>query len=267
MAWQRTAAIALRQLYLIRGSPARVLPLFLYVVVDICSWGFLTRYLDSVASAPVRFLPVLLGAVLLWDFLSRVMQGVTMAFFEDVWSRNFVNVFATPICSFEYLLGLGLCAVATSMIGLVSMLAVARFVFGLPLSVYGPSLVGFVLVLFAFGSALGILGCSLVLRYGPASEWFVWPIPAFLAPFSGVVYPISTLPAWMQPVSSILPSTYVFEGLRAVAAGAPAPRAALAIGAALSLLYVALAFATFRMVYRHAVRTGLIARYSAETVS
>jgi ABC-2 type transport system permease protein len=160
-----------------------------------------------------------------------------------------------------------LCAVATSVIGLVSMLLVARFVFGLPLTVYGPSLAGFVLVLFAFGSALEILGCSLVLRYGPASGWFVWPIPAFLAPFSGVVYPIATLPAWMQPVSAILPSTYVFEGLRAVVEGSPAPRAALGIAAVLALLYVALGFAAFRYVYRHAVRTGLIARYSAESVS
>ena len=42
-------------------------------------------------------MPALLGAVLLWDFLTRVMQGVTMAFFEDVWTRNFLNIFATPL--------------------------------------------------------------------------------------------------------------------------------------------------------------------------
>ena len=47
--------------------------------------------------AAFNFVPALLGAVLLWDFLTRVMQGVTMAFFEDVWSRNFLNLFATPL--------------------------------------------------------------------------------------------------------------------------------------------------------------------------
>ena len=51
-------------------------------------------------------MPALLGAVLLWDFLTRVMQGVTMAFFEDVWSRNFLNFFATPLRTSEYLAGL-----------------------------------------------------------------------------------------------------------------------------------------------------------------
>ena len=37
---------------------------------------------------------MLLGAVLLWDFFSRVMHGVTTTFFEDVWSRNFLNLFS-----------------------------------------------------------------------------------------------------------------------------------------------------------------------------
>jgi hypothetical protein len=78
----RTFAVVLRQYYLIRGSLSRVIPLFAWVVVDIVLWGFLTRYLNSVASSPFDFVPVLLGATLLWDFFSRVMHGVTMAFFE-----------------------------------------------------------------------------------------------------------------------------------------------------------------------------------------
>src|SRR3954466_15317997 len=109
----RTSAVVLRQLYLLRGSPARVLPLFIWVAIDIVLWGFITRYLNTVASGGVNFVPALLGAVLLWDFLTRVMQGVTMAFFEDVWSRNFLNVFATPITVAEYVAGLVLTSVAT----------------------------------------------------------------------------------------------------------------------------------------------------------
>ena len=44
--------------------------------------------------------------MLLWDFFSRVMHGVTTAFFEDVWSRNFLNFFASPLTISEYLAGL-----------------------------------------------------------------------------------------------------------------------------------------------------------------
>ena len=73
----RVLAIVLRQFYLMRGSPARVLPLFAWVAIDIVLWGFITRYLNTVATRSVDFVPALLGAVLLWDFFSRVMQGVT----------------------------------------------------------------------------------------------------------------------------------------------------------------------------------------------
>ena len=84
MSLRRTIAIVLRQYYLLRGSPTRILPLFVWVSVDIILWGLITRYLNSVASSGINFVPALLGAVLLWDFFIRVMQGVTIAFFEDV---------------------------------------------------------------------------------------------------------------------------------------------------------------------------------------
>src|ERR1700686_4637618 len=106
MRWQRTGAIVLRQLYLYKGSPARVLPLFAWVAIDIVLWGFITRYLNAVASPGFNFVPTLLGAALLWDFLTRVLHGVTTAFFEDVWSRNFLNIFATPLSIAEYVAGL-----------------------------------------------------------------------------------------------------------------------------------------------------------------
>ncbi|MBV8592680.1 MAG: hypothetical protein JOZ27_00095, partial [Caulobacteraceae bacterium] len=122
----RIAAVLLRIVYLYRGSPQRVFPMFVWVAVDILLWGFLTRYLNSVSGGGVNFVPALLGAVLLWDFLTRVMQGVTMAFFEDVWSRNFLNLFATPLTISEYLAGLVTAAVATSLVSLVAMIVFAR---------------------------------------------------------------------------------------------------------------------------------------------
>jgi ABC-2 type transport system permease protein len=263
----RVGAIVLRQLYLWRGSPQRVLPMFAWVAVDILLWGFMTRYLNGVARAQFNFVPALLGAVLLWDFLTRVMQGVTTAFFEDVWSRNFLNFFATPLLISEYLTGLVATGIGTSVLALMVMLALAWGAFGLSFLTYGVALAPFLMVLFLTGIALGIAGAAIVLRLGPASEWLVWPIPALISPFAGVFYPVSVLPGWMQAVSRILPPSYVFEGLRAVVAGRPAPWDRLAIGGALAIASVFLACAFFAGVYRNAIRTGLIARYSAETVS
>lgn len=267
MSFSRTFAIVLRQYYLIRGSFARFIPLFVWVAVDMILWGFITKYLNQVSASGLNFVPTLLGAVLLWDFFTRVMQGVTMAFFEDVWSRNFLNIFASPLSIAEYANGLVLSSVATSLVGLLVMLLLSTAVFGLNFFSYGLPLIPFLLVLFLFGIALGILAVSMVLRLGPASEWLIWPIPFIIAPFVGVYYPLSTLPHWMQWIGHFLPPSYVFEGIRAIASGVNPSGKGLMLGLAISLLDVLLACWVFMRTHRRAVRTGLIARYSAESVS
>jgi ABC-2 type transport system permease protein len=260
------AGILLRQLYLFRSSPVRLLPTFAWVAIDIVVWGFLTRYLNSVAGNHLNFVPTLLGAVLFWDFFTRIMQGVTTAFLEDVWSRNFLNLFATPLSISEYVTGLVLTSVATSLIALVVMLVLATLVFGLSFIGLGAMLIPFVLVLFLFGVALGIVASALVLRLGPASEWLVWPMPALLSPFVGVYYPLTTLPAWMRDVGYLLPPSYVFEGMRALVNGQAFSANGLLIGAVLAVLQVVLAGYFFARVFRYTVRTGLLARYSAESI-
>ncbi len=263
---RRSFAVVLRYLYLMRGSFSRVMPLFAWVAIDIVLWGFISKYLNTVTGG-LNFVPTLLGAVLLWDFFIRVMQGVTMTFFEDVWSRNFLNFFATPMQISDYLGGLIISGVATSLVGLIAMMVLAGGFFGLSFFSIGIALVPFLLTLFVFGIALGVLACALVLRLGPAAEWFIWPIPALVSPFAGVFYPVSTLPRWMQIVAHALPPSAVFEQMRAIVAGGAASGAALAGAFALALAYLVLAGWTFARTYRYAVRVGLIARYSAETVS
>ena len=265
--YRRIAAIVLRHFYLLRGSPARLLPLFAWVAVDILLWGFITRYLNSVTGSALNFISMLLGAVLLWDFFTRVMHGVAAAFFEDVWARNFLNVFATPLSIAQYLTGLVTTSIVTSMIGLAVMLILATTVFGLSYFTYGLLFFPFLGVLFFFGIALGIFGCALVLRFGPASEWLIWPVPALLSPFAGVFYPLATLPCWMQWVSHLLPPAYVFEGMRRIVAGGTVSGFSLAWSLSLAIAYIFLACGYFASVYHHTQRTGLLARYSAETLN
>jgi ABC-2 type transport system permease protein len=128
-------------------------------------------------------------------------------------------------------------------------------------------LLPFLSILFACGIALGITACAVVLRLGPAAEWLIWPIPAMLSPFAGVFYPLSTLPRWMQILSHALPPSYVFEGMRAIVHGQGISGFDLFAGALLAAAYVVSACWFFTRVYRQAVRTGLIARYSAESLS
>jgi ABC-2 type transport system permease protein len=264
---RRILAILLRQYYLMKGSLSRVLPLFAWVAVDIILWGYLTKYLNSIAGAGFNFVSTFLGAVLLFDFFIRVMQGVTITFFEDVWSRNFLNFFASPLTIAEYLSGLVLSSVVTSGMGLIVMIILAGLIFNLSLLSFGLILLPFLLVLFLFGIALGVVASAIVLRFGPATEWFIWPIPALISPFAGVLYPVATLPKWMQIISRLLPPSYIFEGLRSLIAGGGVSAHSLFVGGGLAFGYVLLACWFFTYTYNHSVRSGLIARYSAESVS
>lgn len=262
----RIAAVVLRQLYLIRGNPVRAVPLVAWAAIDIIVWGYMTRFLNTLPDTGFDFAMTLLGAILLWDFLIRVMHGVAMAFMEDSWSRNFINFFASPLTVPEYLTGLVVSSIGTSLVGLAAMLILASTVFGLPFFPYGLMTLPFLLTLFLFGIALGIFSNALLLRLGPSAEWFAWVIPALISPFAGVFYPLSTLPAWMQQVGQVLPPSFVFENLRTIVAGNPPSGTALVTGLALSVLYILLACGFFAYVYNRAIKTGLIARYSAENL-
>lgn len=263
---RRASAIVLRIFYLMRGSFTRVFPLFAWAAIDIILWGFITRYLDTVQSS-FNFVSTMLGAVLLWDFFTRAMFGISTSFFEDVWSRNFLNIFATPLKISEYLGGLVAASLLTSFFGLLVMLVLATLVFGLWIFGYGVLVVIIVLGLFLFGIAFGIFAIGIVLRLGPAAEWFIWPMPAVLAPIAAVFYPVAVLPVWLQPVARIIPASWLFEALRAIVKNQPVPDHSLVIGCSLAVVYVFLAGWFFRIQYYHAVRSGLIARYSAESLT
>lgn len=262
---QRIYSVLLRQYLLIRANPTRFVQYFLWSGLDIILWGFITRYLGNL-QPDFNFTATLLGAIVLEGFMVRAMQGLSTPFLEDVWARNFLNIFASPLSLGEYVIGLSATSVVTATAGLLAMVALAYFIFGFAVFSYGIALIPFILVLFLFGIALGIFAVGIVLSFGPSAEWFVWPIPVILAPFVGVFYPLSVLPRWMQVVGTILPPSYVFSGMRSVVLQGTFSFPSLLFAGFLAVVSIALAYGFLHVIYRRAVRTGLIARYSAESV-
>jgi ABC-2 type transport system permease protein len=263
----RAFAITLRHLYLLMGSATRIVPVFAWVTIDMILWGFIARYLNSVSLPGVNVGTVLLAAVVCWGFFGRVMHGVSTAFFEDVWARNFLNLFTTPLSITEYITGLALSSVITSLIALCVLLFLSSWLFDLSLPAHGPAMAVLLLTLFLFGIALGIAACTLVLRFGPPAEWFIWPIPAVIAPFVGVFYPLSILPDWMRIVGSCLPPSHAFENLRALITGAGVSLVSTLPALGLAVVWLVLAGLLFCGVSRYVMRSGLIARYSAESIT
>ena len=238
MSRRRVFGIALRQWLTLRRSLPRMFDVFYWPVLEVTLWGLVTQYLLTQAGA--TFAPsLLIGGMILWTLLHRASEDLSIAFLEESWSQNLPNLFASPLRPVEYLVG-------AAIVGTIKVLGAGAAVAGLAFLFYGyglwelgPTLLGAVPALVAFGWALGLVTMGLTLRFGRQVDVLAWSFTIVFQPLVCAVYPLEVLPPSMQLVAGLLPPTHVFEAARAAAAGAPAA-AELLIGLLGSLLALAL---------------------------
>jgi len=266
MKFSRIYAIFLRQMFLIKSNPIRLLSVFLWLIIEIFQWGLITKYLGTLGGAVFSFTTVVLGAIILWLFMGRIQTNIMVSFLEDIWTSNFINFFASPLTVKEYLLGLVLTSVAMSTAGLVIMVLIAGLLFGYNFFIIGLYILPFLLILFIFGVAMGIFITAIVFKLGPTAEWLGWPIPAVMSIFVGVFYPISMLPQYLQTVSWILPPTYVFDSVRMILSGNFNVGINLLYGLILSIIFLIITYFFFLKVYKKNLKTGALSRFSSESI-
>jgi ABC-2 type transport system permease protein len=213
---RRVAAMMLRYWYLLRSSWPRLIELVYWPTVQMFTWGFLQYYIAQNAGFFARASGTFIGAVLLWDILFRGQLGFSMSFLEEMWARNMGNLMMSPLRPFEFIAALMVMSVVRLSIGIVPVTLLALAFFGFNLYGFGLALVAFFLNLMLTSWAVGIFVSGLVLRNGLGAENLAWSIMFLFMPLTCVYYPVTTLPAWLQPVAWALPPTYVFEGMRAL---------------------------------------------------
>jgi ABC-2 type transport system permease protein len=215
--WQRIWAVFLRHLYLHRRSPARIMEIFFWPVMDLLVWGFITLYLKTVA-VPEAVL-FFIGAMIFWDVLYRSQQAISLSMTEEFWVRNFINIFISPLSIPEFIAALCLVGLLKSLLTTIFLAFLAVICYSFNLLQVGLALVPFLGNLLLFGWAVGLVTMGVILRYGRAAEALIWGMPFLLQPISAVFYPLETLPQPLQLIAACLPSTYVFEGMRNVLSG------------------------------------------------
>lgn len=265
----RILAIFVRQIFLISTNPTRLASIFLWLIIDILQWGFISRYLASLGRDTFSFITVILGAVILWEFMSRIQQGILMGFMEDIWTQNLINLFASPLKIREYLTGLVLTSLSTGIISFLIMALLAGTIFSYNILKIGLLIIPFMTILLIFGIAMGIFVTAMIFRLGPTAEWLGWPVPIVLSLFSGVFFPISTLPEWMRVFAMFIPASYIFEALRAIITIGNYNHTiihGLIISALLSLAYILATSLFFLHVYHRNLKEGNISRFNAEVL-
>ena len=260
---KRIGAMTVRYWYVLRSSWPRLLELVYWPAMHMILWGllqmYLYRYYDAEsAKAGIPISGMLVGAVLLWDVLSRGQFGFTFSFLEEMWSRNIASLMISPIRPWELAASLMIMSLIRLLIGMVPVTALAFLLFSFNIYALGFSLVPFFFNLVLASSALGLLIAGLVLRNGLGAESLSFSIMFLLLPLSCVYYPVTILPVWLQPLAWSIPPTYVFEAMR-WALYDHIFRSDLMLQAfGLNLVYLALGFLAFILLLRDARRRGVL---------
>ena len=258
MKWHRIYALLMRHIYLNKKSFPRMVDLMLLPIISLFLWGFLSLFLEENSAGGLNILTLLLGAVLLWEFVQEGQHSVSIAFLEDVWQKNLLNIFVTPVTVGEYIASeilFGL--IRVSIAGVV--MAIFAFIFySFNILTLGFYLIPFAVNLLVFGWILGILSIGIILRYGSAANSFAWILIFLIQPFTAVFYPVSVLPKALQYVAMLLPSTHIFEGMRYVVANGSIPTYNLIASSSLNILYFILVMLFFNRMLARIKEKGLL---------
>ena len=216
MALRRIWGLMYRHLALYRRSWPRLLELTYWPTLQMCIWGFTSAFIASRIGVGGQVAAgILLGGVLLWEVALRSQMGMAISFLEEIWSRNLGHVFVSPLRPWELVAALIAMSAIRMVIGVLPAILLAWALYAFNLFDLGPVLILFTLNLMAMGwwIALGVV--SLILRHGAGAEALAWSVLFGITPFAAVFYPVSILPAWLQPIALSLPAAHVIEGMRA----------------------------------------------------
>ncbi len=216
MNFKRMYGLFLRHFFLIKSSFPRVLDLIYWPTIQIILWGFISKFFSVHSDFFNNTVGVILTCAILYDFLFRSSISFNMLFLEEIWSRNFTNLFIAPIKVSEILISLIFTALIRTMIGLVPAIMITSPLFGISILDLGVPLFFLFLSLYLFGITLGLFVSSGLLRFGPAFENIAWSSLFLLAPLGCIYYPIDILPSFFQLLAKCLPLVYIFDEARSI---------------------------------------------------
>jgi len=259
---KRISAMFLRYLYLHKRSLPRTLEVIFWPVMELLVWGFLVMYLRSFELSTVSTAVVfLINAMIFWDILYRSQQGVTISFVEEIWTQNVINLLVSPLKIWEWIASTFLYGMLKTIVITCVLAILAYFLYAFDLvGSIGLLVIPLVFQLLLFGWAVGMITSGLMIRFGHSAEALIWGVPYLIMPLSAIYYPLDVLPVPLQVISRCIPTTYVFEGMRAIHRTGTMEMNYFVWAMALNLIYFVVASFFFATMYHHAQKTGRLGK-------
>ncbi len=258
MRWHKIYALSLRHIYLIKSSFPRILDLIYWPTIQIFLWGFISKFFTLSSTYYNNTVGVILSAAILYDFLFRSSISYNMMFLEEIWSRNFTNLFIAPIKISEIIAALTFTAIIRTLIGMVPAAIIAIPLFGVSIFKIGAPLIFLLVCLYLFGVTLGLIVTAGLIRFGPSFENIAWASLFFLAPLGCIYYPIDILPDWLQLLANGLPLVHIFEEMRNILINDTFKISSIFISFIISLIYFVLGVIIFYIAYFGARERGTL---------
>lgn len=179
--------------------------------------GALSISLIGAAAGDDRLLLTLIIGAVFWNYLSVVFSWIAETIAVERWEGTLEYTFMAPVRRWTQLMGSCLYAMAYGLVHTAAMLIVLMLFFRqLDLGVENLATAAAFVLLGSFSFVgIGMMAAILPLLYVERGAQMTFVLQSCLLLVSGVYYPVSVLPEWMQFLSHLSPATYVLAGVRA----------------------------------------------------
>ncbi|HEY2868714.1 MAG TPA: ABC transporter permease [Gaiellales bacterium] len=211
------AGIVERNTYLIRRFVWWELAWFLYTVANTLTIVFIAKGVEAGGyhlDVNREMIILLIGAVV-WSYLGLVFEIETETVAWERWEGTIEYTFMAPLSRPAHLLGMGAFAVLYGVIRTVALFGLVAVMLGVHFT--NPNFATATVVLAASSFSfvgIGMMTAVLPLVSPEKGTQLGFIAQGLLLVVSGVYYPVSVLPQWMQWLSVLSPATYTLEGAR-----------------------------------------------------
>jgi len=257
MSWQRILGVFFRYFYIMRKGLHHLSDLFYWPFIDILIWGLTSIWIQSQTYQVHNTPLILMTALIFWQTCWRGSTEVSISLLQEFWQRNLVNLFSTPLTFVEWILGTLLLSLFKLLITVAFGALTVYFLYSLNVFMIGWYFLPFAILLYIFGWSIAFLSSSAIIYWGHSVEMFAWMLGWIFAPFSAVFFPVDVLPAWAQIIAWCLPTTYIFEGMRAILHTGSFPLSYFWMSLALNIVYLIGTLFLFNRMFQKSRQKGL----------
>jgi ABC-2 type transport system permease protein len=206
-----------RNWYLVKRYIWWDIAFFVWTVANTLTIVFIAKGIPAVGGRidVDRVTTILLVGAVIWAYLGIIFEILTETVAWERWEGTIEYTFMAPLSRPVHLLGMGVFAIGYGVVraGLLFGVVAAFFSLHLPNADYAAALVLLVVASISF-IGIGMMAAVLPLISPEKGTQLGFVAQGVLLVVSGVYYPVSVLPGWMQLLAKISPATYALRGCR-----------------------------------------------------